>query len=137
PNIIVAASSHGGTFHGLTPSADRRRSAIVLSPNFALTRRHTLCVVDKRILRPPQLKANRGAGQLEGVAETVHQIAGIVLRRLLGAGAEDDEGGRATLCLRHVAQFQAPAADQRRLVSLEGVLEPAVQLAGGDALVQT
>ena len=42
--------------------------------------------------------------------QPVHQVALIVLRRLLGARPEHDEGRRPRLGLRHVAQLEPPPA---------------------------
>jgi methyl-accepting chemotaxis protein len=94
-----------------------------------------LFLVDERVLRPAQLQADRRARQLERVAQAVHQIAGVVLRRLFRARSEHHEGRRPGLGLGHIAQLQPAAADQRRLVGLQRMLEPAVQFSGGNALV--
>src|SRR5215469_1266779 len=71
------------------------------------------------VARAAELHADRDAGEAEGFAQAVDQVAAVVLRHLGGAGAEHDEGRGTGLRLRDVAQLQAPAVDQRRRVALE------------------
>src|SRR5215468_50344 len=89
----------------------------------------------ERVVSATQLDADRYAGKIESLAQTVAEIAQVGLRQSLGARAEGDESGRPRRGLRHEADFRAAPVGGRRRMSLEGFAKPAVEVAGGHAPV--
>src|SRR4051812_2090445 len=61
-----------------------------------------------------QRQTNRRAGKVEGLTQSVDQIAPIVVRHRIGAAAEEDESRRPALRLGQVVEPDAPAGDRRR-----------------------
>ena len=63
------------------------------------------------------------AGEVENLAEGVFEITAVGIRHVLGLVAVDNDGRRIGAALMGVAQFDAAAADHRRCVAFDGLLE--------------
>src|SRR5262245_45689714 len=83
----------------------------------------------------PQGQADRRAGQVECLAQAVHQIALVRRGNRVGTGAEHDEARRARLHLGDVVEPDAATRHRRRRMLRQRLLEPTVELIGGDAAV--
>src|SRR3546814_6465206 len=80
-----------------------------------------------------EVDAERRAGQAEGVAQAVLQVAQVGGRQIFRLGAEDGEGRRSGLGLRDVLEADRPAARGRRRVRGGRRVEPAVEVGGRHA----
>src|SRR5436190_5159510 len=85
----------------------------------------------ERIAAPPEFEPQRHRAELEVAPHRVEQIAAIAFGQRLGAVAEHDEGRRPRFHLSDVAQLDPLALGRGRRVGLDGLLEPAVEFAGG------
>src|SRR5439155_774747 len=83
----------------------------------------------------PQPGPGQGAGPVEVLAQQVDEVAPVALRQLARLRGEESEGRRAGVGLRHVAQLEAAAGDQRRRMPLLHLGQPAVEDGRGDVAV--
>src|SRR3546814_3461438 len=67
------------------------------------------------------------------LAEAFDEITQIAVRQLIDPRAEQDEARRPRVHLGDIAELDPLAARHRRRIALDRVLEPAVELAGGNA----
>src|SRR5690606_184454 len=79
------------------------------------------------VFRLAKSNADGNAGQIEGFAQSVYQIAYIGLRQGAGARAEEHEARRARLRLSHITQLDASAGDRRRRILLGRRLQEAIE----------
>jgi len=79
------------------------------------------------------LDDHRRRKEIVGLAEHVGEVARVGIGNRCGLVAVDHDARRVAPTLVRVAQLDAPAAHERRLVHAERVLECARQLLGGHA----
>ena len=84
----------------------------------------------------PQFQSCRRAMQPEGLREPVDQEPAIGIRQRIGLVAVDHDGRRILATLVGVAALDAPAADQRRLMCGERLLQHPVEHRRGDLLLR-
>src|SRR6266404_1823134 len=80
------------------------------------------------VLALAQHHPDRGAGEVEFLAQRVDEIAPIGIGEVCGLRGEQREARRAGVDLGHVSQAQPAAADERRRVALLRGGEPAVEV---------
>src|SRR5690606_22041313 len=97
-------------------------------PTTALSRRQGIALAFERILVGAEFDAYRRAFESEGLAEDVAEIAAIGVGDVLHLVAVHDDDRRVAAALVCVAQLDAPAAYERRLMLLDCGFEHAREL---------
>src|ERR1700730_1352848 len=87
------------------------------------------------VLALAQHHPDRGAGQVEILAQRVDEVAPIGVREVCGFRGEQRKGRWAGVDLGHVPQTQPAAADERRRVALLSSGEPTIEVGGRHAPV--
>src|SRR6516225_788189 len=82
----------------------------------------------ERVVAATQLDADRHARQVEGLAQTIGEIAQVGPRQRLRARAEGNEGGRPRRGLRHKPDLHAAPLGGRRRMPRQCFAEPAVEV---------
>src|SRR5690606_40231282 len=77
---------------------------------------------------------HRHPAKAQFAADAVNQVAVIAFGQIIDAGSEYHKGWRSGLGLRDVTQLDPPSARCWWRVFFNRILEPAVELAGGNAL---
>src|SRR5215831_6696144 len=87
------------------------------------------------ILLLAQREPDRRTGQIERIAQAVDQVTTVVVGYGVRAAGEQYEAWRPALRLGNVVQPDTPAGYRRRRMGGCDLGQPAVERAGGDALV--
>src|SRR3984893_2166470 len=87
------------------------------------------------VLALAQHHSDRGAGEVEFLAQRVDEVTPIGIREICGFRGEECEGRWAGVDLGHVPQTHPAAADERRRVELLSSGEPTIEVGGRHAPV--
>ena len=79
-----------------------------------------------RIIRRTQINAQRNAVQLEGLPQTIAQVAHIGLGKILRSRDKESKGRRPAFDLSHIPHLQGTPSHQRRRILTQSTFQPTV-----------